>query len=122
MKKLIVLLATLVMVVVLVGCNNSDVTIDDSIDMQITTDMVEKAKEYADPLFHEYLNNQNITDYEITQTNYGFITGDPVIFIIGYQYTVDDFEFLYGYKLELNENQTFSVLGEGEFVGEFTIR
>lgn len=122
MKKLIVLLATLVMVVVLVGCNNSDVTIDDSIDMQITTDMVEKAKEYADPLFHEYLNNQNITDYEITQTNYGFITGDPAIFIIGYQYTVDDSEFLYGYKLELNENQTFSVLGESEFVGEFTIR
>ena len=122
MKKLIVLLATLVMLVVLVGCNNSDVAIDDSIDMQIAADMVEKAKEYANSLFHEYLNNQNVTDYEITQTNYGFITGDPVVFIIGYQYTVDDSEFLYGYKLELNENQTFSVLGEGEFVGEFAMR
>ncbi len=122
MKKLIVLLTPLVMVVVLVGCNNSDVPIDDSIDMQIVADTVENAKEYSNQLFYEYLNNQDITDYEITQTNYGFITGDPVVFIIGYQYTVDDSEFLYGYKLELNENQTFSVLGEGEFIGEFAIR
>lgn len=62
--------------------------------------MVEKAKEYAEQIFHEYLNTQNVTNYEITQTNYGFITGGPVVFIIGYQYTVDDSEFLYGYKLD----------------------
>ena len=53
------------MVVELVGCNNSDVVTDDSANMQ------------------------SVTDYEITQTNYGFAAGDPVFFIIGYQYTTN---------------------------------
>ena len=122
MKKLIVLLMALVMTTALIGCNNSDAVTDDSANIQIAADMVEKAKEYTDPLFNEYLNNQSIMDYEITYTNYGFITGDPVVFIVGYQYTVDDSEFLYGYKLGLNENQTFTVLEESEAVGEFIMK
>lgn len=122
MKKFIVLLATLVMAFALVSCNNSDVATDDNVNIQMATDMVEKAKEYVEPLFHEYLDSQSVTDYEITQTNYGFITDDPVVFIIGYQYTVDDSEFLYGYKLKLNENQTFTVLEEGKSVCEFIMR
>lgn len=60
--------------------------------------------------------------YEITQTNYGFITGNTVVFAIGYQYMVDESEFLYGYKLELDENQTFTLLEEGESVGEYIMR
>ncbi len=122
MKRIFVLLMTLVMVLALVGCNHWDVATEDGADMQIAADMTEKAKEYTAPLFREYLKKQSVVDYEITQTNYGFITGNPVVFVVGYQYIVDDSEFLYGYKLKLNENQTFTLLEEGESVGEFILR
>ncbi len=122
MKKIFVLLMTLGMVLTLAGCNPRDKATEDDAGMQIAADMSEKAKEYAAPLFLEYLKKQGVADYEITQTNFGFLTGDPVVFVVGYQYVVEDSEFLYGYKLKLNENQTFTLLEEGQSVGEFIFR
>lgn len=65
------------------------------------------------------LKEQEITDYEIEETNYGFITDDPVIFIAGYRYICDGSEEVYGYKLRMNDDQTFSVIEEGVQVGKF---
>lgn len=122
MKKLIILWMTFVVVMSLAGCNRPDKTQDDKADMQFVADMVEKSKDYADSLFHEQLSNESESDYEIAQINYGFITDDPLIFIIGYEYTIDHSEYLYGYKLRLNEDLTFTVIEEGESIGEFIMR
>ncbi len=122
MKRVFVLLSILVIGLTFVACNPSDVVGDDRSDIQIVDDVFERAKEYTAPLFREYLINQKIVDYEITQTNYGVITEEPAIFVVGYQYIVDGTELLYGYKLKLNDNRSFVVLTEGKAVGEFLMR
>ena len=79
--------------------------------MQAATDTVEKAKAWTDTLFQERMDGQ---DYEITRTNAGFLTQDPPVFMVGYVYIVGDTESVYGYQLHLNEDETFTVVEEGE--------
>ena len=120
MKKLLVLLMVLVMVVSLLGCNRSDNSQDLNSNVDIAA-MTEKSKNFADALFQEHLNSESEGDYEIEHTSYGFIISDPLAFMIGYEYTVDGTQYVYGYKLGLNENLTFNVIEEGESVGKFVL-
>lgn len=120
MKKLIAIFMAVVMVMSFVGCNRSDNSQDSNSDVDIAA-MTEKSKNYADALFQEHLNRESEGDYEIEHTYYGFITNDPLVFIIGYEYTIDGTQYVYGYKLGLNENLTFNVIEEGKSIGEFVV-
>lgn len=115
----ITLLLGLVMLISLVGCDNTDDSNDNSVDMQFVSEMVEESKKYADKCFEKHLSNKNQTKYEIKHSNYGFISYNPMVFAVGYEYIVDDSQYLYGYKLILNDDLSFSVIGEGETAAEF---
>lgn len=93
------------------------------VDMQKVYDLSVEAEAYTHKLFEAMLSEKGISQYEITLTSGGFITNDPLIFIAGYQYTYDETDDVYGYKLSLNEDGTsFTVLEEGVDVGEFVLR
>ena len=123
MKKLFILLIVFAMAFSLVGCNNlaSENTGNNS-GMQMAFDMSKKAGEYTQQLFRAHLEEQGVTNYTLTQINRGFITDNPVVFIVGYQYAIDDSESFYGYKLSWDKEQTFTVLEEGVSVSEFIMK
>lgn len=123
MKKLHCLLMVFIMTILLTGCSNLvDKKADNDAGLQIAFDISKKAEEYTQQLLHAHLKEQGVEDYSITQTHRGFITDNPVVFIVGYQYTLDSSESYYGYKLALDEDQPFTVLEEGIPVGEFIMK
>lgn len=125
MKKILSLVFVLVMVLTFAGCKSAKSSSNDEQELQasglgMATDLSGKAREYTDVLFDEMLKEQGITDYDITRTNYGFITEDPVVFIVGYEYSINgnDSDNIYGYKLTVNDGLMFHVTEEGPSVAQ----
>ena len=127
MKKTVSLVLVLMMVMTFAGCRNSseateELPVDDNQGTQLISDMSVKAKEYANQLLETMLKDKGAADYQITQSNSGFLTGDRVVFLVGFQYTRDGAETVYGYKLAVNEDLTFTVMEEGTSTGEFIMQ
>lgn len=98
------------------GSQDSDAAVQEVFDRSVD------AEAYTQELFEAMLSEKGISQYEITLTSGGFITGDPLVFVTGYHYTYDDQEAVYGYKVTLNDDGvSFSVLEEGDDVGEFVV-
>lgn len=72
---------------------------------------------YTDQLLQEMLSQKGISQYEIQKTSQGFLTGDPMIYIVSYRYQHSGGQERYGYKLSQTEDG-FSVLEEGPEVGK----
>ena len=71
-------------------------------------------------LVDEMLKQSGVKSYEIELTAGGFITDDPLIYLVAYQYHYNDKNEVYGYKLQ-QVNSGFTVLEEGSEVGMFII-
>lgn len=123
-KSMLFFLST-VLLAVLAGCDNNTVfpvaqNSDTASVLQDAFDISAKAEAYTNELFTSMLSEQGISQYEILLTTNGFLTGDPLIYISGYQYSCNGKKAVYGYKLQLNDNgSTFTVLEEGVEIGEF---
>lgn len=66
------------------------------------------------------LAGKGIVDYDIELTSGGFITSDPIVYVVGYRYMYNGVTDLYGYKLKQAESG-FTVLEEGYEVGKFVV-
>ena len=118
MKKTI-LTITLAALMLLTGCSGAgsgDSSHSDSA-MQAAYDASLDARTFADGLLKDMLSEQGIADYTIDTTSGGFITDDPITYVVGYCYTHDGQTEVYGYKLSQSENG-FEVIAEGTEIGE----
>ena len=122
MKKTVSIILIIIAIFTFTGCGNTNKVKDESIDIEIVNNKVEKVKEYTDTLFIKHMESEHVSTYKIKQTHYGFITDDPLIILVGYEYVVDNSEYLYGYKLKLNDNSTFTLIEESESIGKFIMR
>ena len=117
MKKAI-LIIILIMLMGFTGCTNTTSTRQGSnaeqpdSAMQTAYDTSLDARTFTDTLLEEMLSKQGITDYTIDMTAGGFITSDPVIYMVGYRYTHNGQTDVYGYKLS-QSGDGFEVIGEG---------
>lgn len=125
MKKAI-LIIILIMLMGFTGCTNTTSTRQGSnaeqpdSAMQTAYDTSLDARTFTDTLLEEILSKQGITDYTIDMTAGGFITSDPVIYMVGYRYTHNGQTDVYGYKLS-QSGDGFEVIGEGSEIGELII-
>ena len=125
MKKAI-LIIILIMLMGFTGCTNTTSTRQGSnaeqpdSAMQTAYDTSLDARTFTDTLLEEMLSKQGITDYTIDMTAGGFITSDPVIYMVGYRYTHNGQTDVYGYKLS-QSGDGFKVIGEGSELGELII-
>lgn len=123
MKK-VILAITLITLMILVGCSNTtdSITQTSSSDSAIQTayDTSLDARTFTDSLLKEMLSKQGIADYVIDTTTGGFITSDPVIYMVGYHYTHNGQTDVYGYKLSQSKDG-FEVIAEGTEIGEVII-
>ena len=110
--------------IVLSGCkdnNNNSIEFEHNEVMQALADRSYAAKTFADPLFAEHMTSQDISDYTIEQSSYGFYTSETPdsVYVVGYLYSVNGSMEKYGYKIVVDENENCSVLEEGVEVAEF---
>ena len=125
MKKAI-LIIILIMLMGFTGCTNTTSTRQGSnaeqpdSAMQTAYDTSLDARTFTDTLLEEMLSKQGITDYTIDMTAGGFITSDPVIYMVGYRYTHNGQTDVYWYKLS-QSGDGFEVIGEGSEIGELII-
>ena len=125
MKKAI-LIIILIMLMGFTGCTNTTSTRQGSnaeqpdSAVQTAYDTSLDARTFTDTLLEEMLSKQGITDYTIDMTAGGFITSDPVIYMVGYRYTHNGQTDVYGYKLS-QSGDGFEVIGEGSEIGELII-
>ena len=68
--------------------------------IQMAFDNSFAARDFTDGLLEELLEQKGIEDYEIELTSGGFITDDPVTYIVGYRYQHNGITETYGYKLK----------------------
>lgn len=66
------------------------------------------------------LAEKGIVNYDIELTSGGFMTSDPIVYVVGYRYAYNGATDLYGYKLSQAESG-FTILEEGYEVGEFIV-
>ncbi len=122
--KQVILAITLITLMILVGCSNTtdSITQTSSSDsaMQTAYDTSLDARTFTDSLLKEMLSKQGIADYVIDTTTGGFITSDPVIYMVGYHYTHNGQTGVYGYKLSQSKDG-FEVIAEGTEIGEVII-
>lgn len=90
--------------------------------MQTAYDTSLDARTFTDGILEETLSKQGITDYTIDEAAGGFITDDPIVYMIGYRYTHNGNgqTEVYGYKLRQSE-VGFTVIAEGTEIGEVMI-
>ena len=127
MKKAI-LTITLIMLIALTACSNTTNSISqisssvESSDpaMQTAYNNSLDSRTFTDSLLEEMLSKQGVTDYVIDTTTGGFITSDPVIYMVGYRYTHNGQTDVYGYKLSQSKDG-FEVIAEGTEIGEVII-
>lgn len=121
-----ILIIILIMLMGFTGCTNTTSTRQGSnaeqpdSAMQTAYDTSLDARTFTDTLLEEMLSKQGITDYTIDMTAGGFITSDPVIYMVGYRYTHNGQTDVYGYKLS-QSGDGFEVIGEGSEIGELII-
>ena len=124
--KIAILIIILIMLMGFTGCTNTTSTRQGSnaeqpdSAMQTAYDTSLDARTFTDTLLEEMLSKQGITDYTIDMTAGGFITSDPVIYMVGYRYTHNGQTDVYGYKLS-QSGDGFEVIGEGYEIGELII-
>lgn len=124
--KIAILIIILIMLMGFTGCTNTTSTRQGSnaeqpdSAMQTAYDTSLDARTFTDTLLEEMLSKQGITDYTIDMTAGGFITSDPVIYMVGYRYTHNGQTDVYGYKLS-QSGDGFEVIGEGSEIGELII-
>ena len=124
--KIAILIIILIMLMGFTGCTNTTSTRQGSnaeqpdSAMQTAYDTSLDARTITDTLLEEMLSKQGITDYTIDMTAGGFITSDPVIYMVGYRYTHNGQTDVYGYKLS-QSGDGFEVIGEGSEIGELII-
>ena len=124
--KIAILIIILIMLMGFTGCTNTTSTRQGSnaeqpdSAMQTAYDTSLDARTFTDTLLEEMLSKQGMTDYTIDMTAGGFITSDPVIYMVGYRYTHNGQTDVYGYKLS-QSGDGFEVIGEGSEIGELII-
>lgn len=124
MKKIICIILGCMICFVLTGCMSR---LDDSTEVeaaavvQVLADRSHAAKEFAIPLFTEYMQTQKIVDYTIEQISAGFETDEvnENIYMVGFLYRADGNTGKYGYKIRIDDNSICSVLDEGIEIAEF---
>lgn len=84
---------------------------------QELSDQSQLVKEFAEEEFARFL--QNSGEYEILQTNYGFVTDDPPKYYAGFQYRMEDTIHYYAYQISVDDAGQCTILAEGEDVAEF---
>ena len=121
MRKSLLAVAAMVFLLSLGGCSPQQMP-STELDMgvQAAFDNSFVAREFTDELLDEMLKQSGVKSYEIELTAGGFITDDPLIYLVAYQYHYNDKNEVYGYKLQ-QVNSTFTVLEEGSEVGMFII-
>lgn len=116
MKKGTITLAVM-SALTLTGCIFQANQPDNSV-AQVIYDTSLEAKKFADALFEGMVEEKDISEYSIDLTSHGFVTDDPLIYIVGYRYTYNGQTTTYGYKMHQTE-EGFAVIEEGVEVGEF---
>ena len=121
MKKSLLAAVFAVLILSLAGClpqQDSSATSDAGV--QTAFDNSVAASDFTDELLEDMLGQKGINNYEIELTSGGFITDDPVTYLVGYRYRCNDEIEVYGYKLRQTEDG-FTVLDEGPEVGAFIV-
>lgn len=123
-RKTAFFLCTCLLCLMLTGCkddNNISIEFEHNEVMQALADRSHAAKEYTAPLFADYMAAQEISDYTIEQTAYGFYTSNnpDSVYVVGYLYSVNNNTEKYGYKIVVDKTGNCSVLEEGGAVAEF---
>lgn len=126
-NKLLLLLELLLLLsIMFVGCANHNSTKGNTTGnqevIQQISDYSSKAEEFAHALFVDKLSKEQIEDYEIVSSTNGFITSEPPVYVVAYEYTYNSTNHIYGYKLTQTESGSFLVLEEGEEIGLFIIQ
>ena len=125
-NKLLLSGLLLLLSIMFVGCTNNNSTQRNTAEnqeaIQQISDYSSKAEEFTHALFVDKLSKEQISDYEIVSSQNGFITSDPPIYIVAYEYTYKSTNHIYGYKLTQTESGSFMVLDEGEEIGSFILQ
>ena len=121
MRKPVWIVMAAVLAFSISGCTEKQETETGSdAGIQMAFDNSFAAQDFTDGLLEELLEQKGIEDYGIELTSGGFITDDPITYIVGYRYHHDGITETYGYKLKQTE-AGFTVLEEGAEVGEFIV-
>ena len=120
MKKAIILSGVL-LAFVLAGCSTIlENNMSQDVGVQLAFDTSMEARKFTDELLAEMLAEKGIVDYDIELTSGGFMTSEPIVYVVGYRYVYNGVTDLYGYKLSQTESG-FTVLEESYEVGEFIV-
>ena len=96
MKKAMVL-SVFLLTSIFAGCSvtpENNASADAGVQLAFDTSMV--AREFTDELLAEMLAGKGIVDYDIELTSGGFITSDPIVYVVGYRYMYNGVTYLYG--------------------------
>ena len=118
MKKTFPLFFSLVILITLLTCcKASD---ESSLAIQALYDRSIIAKEYTQEIFFEKMKDFG-NSYSIEQVSYGFIPDITPIYLVGYQYKVNNTVKTYAYKLIMSDDEIpeCTILEEGEKVADF---
>lgn len=113
MKKTLGILIILICIFTCAGCSSKTTAEQSNGGFQLAYDTSERAKEWGETLLSKRLAGQNIENYKIEHTAYGFITDEPPVFIVAFQYSYGNENDIYGYRFQLNDKEEFTVNDEG---------
>ncbi len=85
--------------------------------MQEATSRAGAALQYAE---QRLVQDHGIARESVNGRFYGFVTADPVYYIVGFTYNVPgtDTEKSYGYHIAVDDNYHFEILEQGEEIGK----
>lgn len=88
--------------------------------MQEMYDRSDAAKAFCEPLFAAHMAEQGVT-YTVERTSYGFYTADTAdsVYVVGFLYTADGQQGMYGYKVAVDQDKNCRVVAEGADVAAF---
>lgn len=87
MKKSLLAAVFAVLILSLAGClPQQDSSATSDAGFQTAFDNSVAASDFTDELLEDMLGQKGINNYEIELTSGGFITDDPVTYLVGYRY------------------------------------
>lgn len=88
--------------------------------MQEMYDRSDAAKAFCEPLFAAQMAESGVT-YTVDRTAYGFYTADTAdsVYVVGFLYTADGQQGMYGYKVSVDADRNCRVVAEGADVAAF---
>ena len=106
------------------GANSGTAGLEDDALMQELYDRSEIARGYTNPIFQEYLD-QDDSDCEIKETSFGFEPAETPAqaqYFVEYQYSngVSD-DLKYFYQVQVDDNHNCTVLKEGQGQAEMEL-